>query len=65
MKSWRVVQFEENDPSGLYVQCIMDWESKEHFEKCYALGIPEVHEDLKHYTNGLPVRYVGKVLLNG
>lgn len=62
MKSWQVIQFEEGDPSGLHVQAIMLWESKEAFEKCYALGIKEVHQDLPNYTNGVPVRYVGKVL---
>lgn len=43
----------------------MLWSSMEDFEKCYALGIKEVHEDLKHYTNGMPVRYTGKAIATG
>ncbi|KAJ9658346.1 hypothetical protein H2198_003776 [Neophaeococcomyces mojaviensis] len=65
LKSWNVIQFEEGDPSGMHVQCIMYWESKEAFTKAYALGIPEVHQDLKHYSNTPPVRWVGKNLLQG
>jgi len=65
MKSWVVTEFEENDPSGLYVQATMYWESEEAFDKSYALGIPEINEDLKNYTDGMPVKYVGKVVLRG
>ncbi|KAK5081558.1 hypothetical protein LTR05_007689 [Lithohypha guttulata] len=106
MKSWTIVQFDKDDPSGKFVteetyhdssmrslscvdrisktyrdvyrnadtcvqspgqnvQCIMLWTSMEDFEKCFALGIPEVHEDLKHYTNGMPVRWTGKVVATG
>ncbi|KAK5070168.1 hypothetical protein LTS08_008407 [Lithohypha guttulata] len=65
MKSWTIVQFDKDDPSGQNVQCIMLWTSMEDFEKCFALGIPEVHEDLKHYTNGMPVRWTGKVVATG
>lgn len=50
---------------GLNVQAILYWTSKEDFERCYALGIPEVHEDLKHYTNGMPTRWIGSAVLNG
>lgn len=64
MKSWHIVQFPPEDPSGLNVQAILFWTSIEDFEKCYALGIPEVHQDLKHYTNGRPVQWKGQVILN-
>lgn len=65
LKSWSIVEFEEGDPSGLLVQAILYWSTREAYDKAYAMGIPEVHEDLKHYTNEPPVRWIGKNLLQG
>lgn len=39
MKSWTIVQFQENDPSGMHVQAIMLWESVEAFEKAIAANV--------------------------
>lgn len=65
MKSWTVVQFPENDPSGLHTQAILLWDSVESFEKALAADIPEVMQDLKNYTDVMPVRWFGKVLAQG
>lgn len=62
MKSWSVVEFEKDDPSGMHVQCIMLWESIEAFEKAIAAKIPEVMEDLQYYSVEKPVRYYAKVV---
>ena len=64
LKSWYVVQFEENDPSGLHCQGVLFWSSMEDYHKCYALGIPEVHGDLVNYTNGMPHLNKGAMLLD-
>ena len=62
MKSWSIVEFEKDDPSGMHIQAIMLWESIEAFEKAIAANIPEVMEDLKYYSSEPPVRYYGKVV---
>ena len=62
MKSWSILEFPEGDPSGMYIQAIMLWESTEAFEKAIEANIPEVMEDFKYYTDVLPVRYYAKVV---
>ncbi|KAK5165915.1 uncharacterized protein LTR77_008839 [Saxophila tyrrhenica] len=61
MKSWSVVEFPPNDPSGMHVQAIMLWDSVEAFEKAIAANIPEVMEDLQYYSSEPPVRWYGNV----
>jgi hypothetical protein len=41
------------------------WESIEAFEKAIAANIPEVMEDVKYYSDQMPVRYYAKVLQQG
>ena len=65
MHSWTIVEFQENDPSGQYIQAIMLWDSIEAFEKAVEANIPEVMEDLKFYSSEPPVRYYAKVLQMG
>lgn len=65
MKSWTVVQFEENDPSGMHCQAIMLWSSVDDFEKAYAANIPEVMQDLQYYSDTIPVRWCGQVMKQG
>lgn len=65
MKSWNIIQFDEGDPSGMYVQAILYWESREAYDAAYKKAIPEVHGDLKNYTDVMPVRWTGKALLSG
>ncbi|KAK4569593.1 hypothetical protein LTR86_003356 [Recurvomyces mirabilis] len=66
MKDWTVVQFQKDDPSGQNVQAIMTWESTEAFDKAIAANIPEVMEDVKHYSPGvMPVRYYAQVMAKG
>lgn len=42
MKSWSIVEFQPDDPSGMHIQAIMLWESIEAFEKAIEANIPEV-----------------------
>ena len=56
MKSWTIVEFQEGDPSGLYIQAVMLWDSIESFEKAIEANIPEVMEDVKYYSSEMPVR---------
>ncbi len=65
MKGWTVVQFEENDPSGMHVQAMTFWESHKHFEDAIAANIPEVMEDVKNYTDVGIVRWYAKVVKQG
>jgi hypothetical protein len=62
MKSWSIVEFPENDPSGMYIQAIMLWESTEAFDKAIEANIPEVMQDLQYYSSVTPVRYYAKVV---
>jgi len=44
----------------------MTWESVEGFEKAIAANIPEVMEDVKHYSpEVMPVRYYAQVMAKG
>ena len=45
--------------------CYRLWESIEAFEKAIAANIPEVMEDVKYYSDQMPVRYYAKVLQQG
>ena len=65
MKSCTVVQFPEGDPSGLHTQAILHFDSVEAFEKAIEANIPEVMQDIKNYSNVMPVRYYGKVMVQG
>jgi hypothetical protein len=65
MKSWTIVQFQEGDPSGMHIQAIMLWESIEAFEKAIEANIPEVMEDVKYYSDVMPVRWYAKVVKQG
>jgi hypothetical protein len=62
MKSWSIVEFPKGDPSGIWVQAIMLWDSVEAFEKAIEANIPEVMQDLQYYSNVPPVRYYAKVV---
>ena len=65
LKSWTIVEFQEGDPSGLWVQAIMHWESIQAFEKALEANIPEVMEDLKNYSTVMPVRYYATIKAQG
>ncbi|KAK5115111.1 hypothetical protein LTR62_001808 [Meristemomyces frigidus] len=66
MKDWTVVQFQKDDPSGQNVQAVMTWDSVEAFDKAIAANIPEVMEDVKHYSpDVMPVRYYAQVMAKG
>ena len=65
LKSWTVVQFPEGDPSGQHTQAVLLWDKDESFEKAMAANIPELMQDLKNYSNVVPVVYHGKILKSG
>lgn len=65
LKGWTVVQFPDGDASGQHTQAILHFDSADQFDKAMAANIPEVMEDLKNYSNELPVRWYGKVLGSG
>ncbi|KAK4494963.1 hypothetical protein PRZ48_014319 [Zasmidium cellare] len=62
LKGWSVVHFPEGDASGQHTQAILHFETKDGFDKAMEANIPEVMEDLKNYSNELPVRWFGEVL---
>ena len=41
------------------------WESVEAFEKAIEANIPEVMEDVKYYSDVMPVRWYAKVMQQG
>jgi len=47
-------------------QAIMTWESVEAFQKAIDANIPEVMEDVKHYSpDVMPVRWYAQVKARG
>jgi len=65
LKSWSVQQFEDKDPSGLYVQTTLHWRSIEDFQRAWDANIPELMNDLENYTETVPTRWIAKVLKQG
>ena len=45
--------------------CCRLWESVEAFEKAIEANIPEVMEDVKYYSDQMPVRWYAKVMQQG
>lgn len=62
LKSCTVVQFAEDDPSGIHTQAILLWDSAEDFDKAIGANIPELMQDLPNYSNVTPIFYHAKVL---
>lgn len=65
LKSWTVIQFRENDPSGQHVQAVMLWESIQAFEKAFEARIPEIVNDRPNYTDNTPKVWYSEVLGQG
>ncbi|KAK4961257.1 hypothetical protein LTR10_001747 [Elasticomyces elasticus] len=66
MQDWVVSQFDEGDASGMNVQAIMTWDSVQAFEKAIEANIPEVMEDVQHYSpEVMPVRWYAQVKAKG
>ena len=52
--------------AGMHVQAVMTWDSVDAFNKAIDANIPEVMEDVKHYSpTVMPVRWYADVKARG
>lgn len=65
LKSWSIIKFDTDDPSGFYLQAMMLWESEQAWQKALCKDIPEIKDGYRCFCNELPIRFQANVLLSG